>query len=598
MSDNVPDPSPESSTPRPAGKKLSAYLRPYRMQLAIGVGFLLLTNVLDKGIPWLLQHAVDALVRADFDTVRNHALVVFGMAALMWVVRIRSRVHVFNVGRDVEFDLRNEIIDKIHTLGPSFFRRMPTGEIMSRATNDLGQLRLLVGFGVLNVVNSLMAYVGAITLMAAISPRLTLMALIPYPAFILVARGFGRALYDRSRDAQGALGVLSDRAQENLAGVRVVRAFGLEGQQNERFEVANQAAIRANMRLVVTRGFMWPALMLIGSIGTLIVIWRGGEMILSGELTVGQFAAFNAYLATLVWPTLAFGYMLSVVQRGRASFERVREILDAEPDIADPAAPETPKGRGAVRVEGLDVIRDESHVLHDVSLEIPAGGSLAILGSIGSGKSTLAATLPRLLPADPGRVFLDDTPVEALSLRDLRQNVAYAQQEPFLFSTTIERNIAFGLGEDSQARAEQTRERVRAAAREACILQEIDEMPEGMDTLVGERGVQLSGGQKQRIALARALLNAPSVLVLDDPLSAVDAKTEARILESLERAGEGRTLVLVTHRIAAAERMQQVVVLDKGRIVERGTHAELLENGGLYSRLAERQALEAELSSL
>ena len=581
----------------PKTKSLGSYLRPYWRPLAIGGGFLLLTNVVDKSIPWLLQHAIDALMAHELQAVRNYALVVLASAALMWFVRIQSRVYVFNVGRDVEFDLRNEIIEKVHQLGPSFFRRMPTGEIMSRATNDLGQLRLLVGFGALNVVNSLMAYVGAIALMMAISPRLTAMALLPYPLFILVARGFGKALYERSRDAQASLGALSDRAQENLAGVRVVRAFSLEEQQKQRFEVANQAAIRANMRMVVTRGFMFPALMLIGSIGTLIVLWQGGKMILSDELTVGQFAAFNAYLATLVWPTLAFGYMLSVVQRGRASFERVREILDAEPDIADPAEPVPMAGLGSLRVEGLSVERGGQAVLHDVSFEVPAGSSLAIVGGIGAGKSTLAATLPRLLPAPHRSVYIDDQPVESLALRELRQTVAYAQQEPFLFSTSIERNIAFGLGNDELDPSE-LRRRVREAATEAAILDEIDSMPAGLDTLVGERGVQLSGGQKQRIALARALLNAPRVLVLDDPLSAVDAKTEARILESLERAGEGRTLILVTHRVAAAERMDQVVVLEGGRVVERGSHRELLGAGGVYAKMAKRQAIEAELSSL
>jgi ATP-binding cassette subfamily B protein len=289
--------------------------------------------------------------------------------------------------------------------------------------------------------------------------------------------------------------------------------------------------------------------------------------------------------------------MLSVVQRGRASFERVREILDAEPDIADPVEPVPMRGTGAVRVTGLEVERGGQPVLRDLSLEVPAGSSLAIVGGIGSGKSTLAATLPRLLPAPPATIFVDEQPVEALALRELRQTVAYAQQEPFLFSTSIERNIAFGLGNDELDPLE-VRRRVRDAAAEACILEEIDNMPAGLNTLVGERGVQLSGGQKQRIALARALLNAPRVLVLDDPLSAVDAKTESRILEALDRAGEGRTLILVTHRVAAAERMDQVVVLEAGRVIERGTHRELIEAGGPYARMAKRQALEAELSTL
>ena len=579
-------------------RSLWSYVRPYWRSIAIGGLLLIVTNALAKSLPWLLKNAVDGLVGLQFESVGYYALAMVGVALVMFFVRVLSRVFVFNVGRDVEYDLRNDIVARLHTLGPSFFRRMSTGEIMSRATNDLGQLRLLVGFGALNLVNTILAYVASIALMLVISPELTLMALAPYPLFIFVARGFGKALYERSRDAQSALGQLSDRAQENLAGVRVVRAYGLEEAQAERFEEVNQNAIRVNMRLVVLRGLMWPVLMMIGSLGTLIVIWRGGNMILEGTLSPGQFAAFIAYLETLVWPTLAFGYMLSVVQRGRASYERVREILDAEPEIVEAEMPRAADGRGAISVRGLNVERDGKEVLRDVAFDLPAGGSLAIMGGIGSGKSTLAATLPRLLPASPGAVKLDGVPVEEVGLRDLRQAVAYAQQEPFLFSTTVERNIAFGAERRPGESAMTLRERVREAAREAAIGDEIEGMPEGLDTLVGERGVQLSGGQKQRIALARALLNAPTVLVLDDPLSAVDAKTEAKILDALDRAGEKRSVVLVTHRVAAAQRMDDIVVLEEGRVTERGTHAELVGGGGLYGRLAARQALENELETM
>lgn len=577
-------------------KTLLQYIAPYRGRLAAGVGLLLLTNVLDKSIPWLLQHAVDALVDLDLEAVRDWALVVIALAAGMWLVRTASRVVVFNIGRDVEYDLRMELLERLHALGSSFFRRMATGDIMSRATNDLGQVRLLVGFGALNVVNSVVAYAGALALMLAISWELTLWAMIPLPLFVLATRSFSRAMFIRSTESQQALGKLAERAQETLAGVRLVRAYGIEDAEVRRFEAANQEAIVASMRLVTIRGLMWPILMGLTSIGTLICIWRGGQMVLDRELTVGQFAAFNAYLGQLVWPTIAFGFMLSVIQRGRASFLRVREVLEAEPEVAEaPAARPIDSAEGALDVRGLSFAHGERKVLDEVSVQVPAGGSLAVVGPTGSGKSTLAALLPRLLPTPPGAVRLDGQDVTELRLRDLRRCVGYAQQDPFLFSTTVARNIGFALDDPD---APDAVERIRHAAREAAILDEIETLPDGFDTVVGERGVQLSGGQKQRIALARALLAEPCVLVLDDPLSAVDARTERSILDAVDRAGEGRTLILVTHRVAAAARTERIVVLDRGKVVERGTHDELLRAGGLYARLAARQRIEEELAEL
>lgn len=582
--------SKKASTPG-----LWKYLGARKGRLFGGVILLLFTNALDKSIPWLLRHAVDGLAQSDFDAVRNYAVVVIAIAAVMWAIRSASRIVVFNVGRDVEYELRNELLDRVHLLGPSFFRRMATGDIMSRATNDLGQVRLLVGFGILQVFNTVFAYAGALALMVALSPKLTLYAMAPVPLFVIATRFFSRALFRRNRAAQEGLASLAEHAQESLAGIRVIRSFGVEDYAEARFEEANQEALRRNMAVVTIRGLMWPVLMALSSVGALVVIWLGGSMVLRGELTVGEFAAFNAYLGQLVWPTLAFGFLLSVVQRGRAAYARVREILLAQPDVRDAPDAAEPHGDGGLDVRDLSFSHGEGLVLDGVSTEVPVGESLAIVGPTGSGKSTLASLLPRLLPTPPGTVFLDGADVTGLRLHALRRAVGYAQQDPFLFSTSVARNIAFALDDPEAPDAEQ---RIRAAAAGAAVLEEIDGLPDGFATVVGERGVQLSGGQKQRIALARALLSEPSVLVLDDPLSAVDAKTESLILRALDRAGEGRTLILVTHRVAAAARTDRIVVLDRGRVVERGTHAELLNAGGLYARLAARQRLEQELSSL
>lgn len=598
---------------------LWARLAPYKGRLISGVLLLLVTNGLDQTMPWLLKGAVDALVASELGEVAQWAGTIIGFAVAMTIVRTFSRVRIFNVGRDLEYDLRNLMLRKLQRLGPSFFQRMPTGETMSRAINDLAQVRAMVAFGLLNAVNSMMAYAIALGFMLSMSPELTLYALLPYPLLILAARWVGKMMYVRSQGAQEALGELAARVQETLSGVRIVRAFAVEPVQEEIFERANQNALDKNMGLVLIRGFMWPLLMGVGSLGTLLVLWRGTGMVQDDAITVGELVAFLAYSERLRWPTMGLGYILSVIQRGRASWGRIQQVLRAEPDVIEAPDARAPRGEGALIVRGLDFAYDADgadgseaagtaggegerpparrgrRVLDDVSLSVPAGGSLAIMGRTGSGKSTLAALLPRLLPTPPDSVYLDGDDITELQLQPLRRAVGYAQQDPFLFSNTIARNIGYRFDDPNTPEAMQ---RIREAAREASVLDEIEDLPAGFATVVGERGVQLSGGQKQRIALARALLNEPSVLIMDDPLSAVDAKTEAHILDALERAGQGRTVILITNRVAAAERCDEVLVLDDGRVVEQGRSTELLERGGLFAQLAARQRLEQELQEL
>ena len=570
-------------------------VRPYRHRLWEGFALLVVTNVLDKSIPWLLHEAVDALTALDLSVVRNYALLAIGCAVGMGLTRTWSRVRVFNVGRDVEHDLRNRLLAHLHGLGPSFFSRMTTGEVMSRAINDLTQVRVMVGFGLLNVVNSVLAYAFALAFMLNMSPELTVYAVLPYPLLILASRAVGRAMFTRSQASQEALGELASGVQETLAGIRIVRAFAIEAERHARFEAQNQNALERNMALVMLRGFMWPLLMGIGSLGTLLVLWRGSDMVRAEALSVGELIAFLAYGEALKWPTMGLGYILSVVQRGRASHARIQEILGAVPEVQQRPTAVAPSGPGALEVRHLSFSFGAHKVLDDVSFVAPAGRSTAIIGRTASGKSTLAALLPRLLNTPPGTVFVDGCDVADLELEGLRRAVGYAQQDPFLFSDTITSNIGYRLDDPHSPEAT---ERIREAAAEASILAEIDELPQGFDTLVGERGVQLSGGQKQRIALARALLNEPRVLVMDDPLSAVDAKTEAAILDALERAAKRRTVILITNRVAAAARADHILVIDGGRVVEHGEHEELLRNGGLYAALAQRQRLEQELGAL
>jgi ATP-binding cassette subfamily B protein len=518
------------------------------------------------------------------------------LAALAgFVVRVLSRVTIFNAGRIAEYELRREILERLLKLGPSFYRRMSTGEIMSRVTNDLVQVRLLLGFGILNIINTGFALVSALAVTIPISLKLTLASLAPLPFVLLITRGFSQHFYTRTRDNQDALGKMSARVLSSVAGVRVIRSFALEPQEVLAFEKTNQAYLDKSLSLARLRGALGPILTATISIGVLVVFWYGGLMMLHGELDAGGFLAFYRALGRLTWPLISLGFVIGLLQRGRAAFSRLTDIFSAVPEIVDGdgALPATAAGR--LEVKQLSFSYNDRKVLDDVSFELPAGQSLAIVGRTGSGKSSLAVLLARLQPTPRGSVFLDGVDVCDLPLSVVRESVGYAQQNAFLFSTTVARNIGFSLDDPDE---HESILKIEEAAREACIEQEVLDLPDGFDTVVGERGVQLSGGQKQRVALAAAFASEPKVLVLDDPLSAVDARTERAILDAIDRQRKKRGLILITHRVAAAAHCDQIIVLEKGRVVERGTHQELSKSGGIYAIFAEEQRIESELAKL
>lgn len=557
----------------------------YRMWLLWGGLSLFVVDAAQLVTPLIIRTAVDDLVVGIGDGLPRYGLYLVGLAVVSMVFRFLWRLFLFGAGRRIERDLRNRLFQHLERLSPAYYAQHSTGDLMAHATNDLEAVRQACALGMLLAADSIMMMAFTLAAMIAISPQLTLYAFIPMPLITIVVLGFGRVIHRRFKAVQEAFATLTERVREALSGVRVLRAFAREDGMNDAYAETNQHNVDMNVRLVKIWGVFQPMIQLLSGLGTALLIWFGGRSVLSGVISLGSLVAFVSYLSMLVWPMMAFGWIVNILQRGSASMNRLEAIFAEEPDIVSPHRPAKLPEKKSLEVKNLSFAYPDdpgTPVLQDVSVKIEEGTTLGVIGLTGSGKTTLVKLLPRLYDPPPGTIHLGGVDIRHLRLNELRGTIGMVPQEVFLFSTSVRENIAYG-------RPEATEEEVLEAARMAGLTDEVGVFPEGLETVVGERGIALSGGQRQRVGLARALLLDPPVLVLDDVLSSVDAKVEEEILGNLRGVLRRRTAIVVAHRISAVREADWIIVLEGGRVVEQGDHRRLVAGGGLYSRLHEYQ---------
>jgi len=614
--------------------KIWGYFLRYKWWFLLGAGFLILTNLQKLTIPVYIGHAVDLMRNASGSDEIAAArpklvwsgIIIIGLAAGAALARILSRITIFNPGRYIEYDLRNDLYQKLTELTPAFFEPASTGDVTSRVTNDVKRVRVFYALTFLHVVNTGVAYAIGIWRMARVDWTLTLICLAPYPFLLAAILWVGQVLFHKEKVVQAQLSDISSKVQENLGGMSVVKSYTMEDREIEDFEDLNDDFFDKNLDLAVAKGGLNSLVMLVTGVGTVMLLIAGTGRVINGSLKLGEFVELNGYVVALAFPTIAMGWVFSIWHRGRAAFDRIIQILAREPELQDPPADERTdlppldggEARGRIEVRDLDFgYDDDEPILEEIDLTIPAGSTVAFVGKTGSGKSTLVKLLTRMYDPDTGTIRIDETPIDRVRMRRLRSEIGFVPQDPLLFSMTLRQNIRFGLdaleydpsidrtaptgsllaGGQSPDQQLDQEGRIEQAVDVAGLRPDVESFADGLETIVGERGVTLSGGQKQRVTLARALLVDPRILILDDALSSVDTQTEQVILDHLEHVMEDRTSIILTHRFNALDRVDQIYVLDEGRIVERGTHAELLESGGVYAEMYRRQQVEQELES-
>ena len=575
-------------------RTLLPYLRPYRWAYLLGLALVVVSNFFAATGPRFLQQGIDALRNGGgFPAVKTAVLLLIGVALVGAVARYGMRELLNSGSRRVETDLRDQLYIHLQRMSAEFYDRYPTGDVMARTTNDLLAVRMVAGPALMYLVDTTIRALLIAPAMVAISAHLTLLALVPLLGLPIAMVSLGRVIHQRSQAIQAQFSELTTHAHENLSGVRVVRSYRQERAEIEHFRQLSETYLARNLGLARVQGAFFPLLTLLGGLSGLVVLYAGGRLVMAGSVSVGQFVAFGVYLAMLVWPMIALGWAVNLVQRGAASMGRINQLFRERPAITSPPSPTSlPPANGARALELRNVwfsypgAKERGWVLEDISFKVAAGSSLAIVGPTGAGKSTLVDLIVRAYDPDQGAVLIDGVDVRRLTLEDLRGAVGFVPQETFLFGESLRRNVLLGAPDDG---------RLEQVADVAQLSEALPALPDGYETLIGERGINLSGGQKQRAAIARALAQHPPIFVLDDALSAVDAQTEARILAGLRDALVGRTSIIVSHRLAAVREADWILVLDGGRIVEQGTHADLITRGSRYWELLRRQQLEQDL---
>jgi len=575
---------------QPFWQKLLTYLRPYTIPLLWGTVALLATNALGVYIPWRIKEMVDGLGgKLDLNALGWGCLGLLGLASVMLLIRVGSRIVIFGVGRQVEVDLKNKIFAHLLDMAPSFFGKNAVGDLISRSTNDIDNVRRLLGFSVLSIINTFFAYALTLPSMIAINGTLTLFSLMVYPVMLGVVLLFSNRLREEQLMVQEELGQVRNLIQEDLSGISLIKVYAKEQNEQRAFDKQNDALRDANVRLAFSRNLLFPLLGGLGAVSIIILLWFGGPRLADGTLSIGDLTALTVYVERLIFPTALLGFTITSFQRGQVSIERLEDILALPPAIQDhPNAKPLVAPQGELRAENLTFSYPErtEKALNGITFTINPGEVVSIVGSVGSGKSTLANALCRLLEISSGQLFFDNQDITSLKLTDLRYQMAYVPQESFLFSATVAENIRYG-------RPDLPLEKVVEVAKLARVHEEILTFPQQYETIVGERGITLSGGQRQRVALARALLMDSRVLVLDDALSSVDNETAENILNNLSQRRQ--TVVFITHRLSAAARADRILVLDQGQVVESGSHEQLMRYNGLYQKLWSQYQMEVAL---